>query len=128
MDQPEYKRVVLEDRLIDFGLNIDKITNHYPNTRLGNHIVGQMIRSSTSPSFNYGEAQSAESRRDFIHKMKICLKELRETLIGLKYAERGKFDVPQDLLFLLLKEVNELISIFVKSIDTATKNLMAGKK
>ena len=127
MGSSDYKRIVLEDRLIDFGLNVDKLTTQFPNSKLGNHLAGQMIRSSTSPAFNYGEAQSAESRKDFIHKMKVCLKELRETNVGLKFAKRGKFKVQEQLLSSLLSEVNELISIFVKSIETANKNLTSVK-
>lgn len=63
----------LEDRLIEFVLNIDEIVELLPNTRLGNYLAGQMIRSGTSPALNYGEAMAAESRNDFIHKMKIIL-------------------------------------------------------
>ena len=59
-----------------------------PDTKIANHIAGQMLRSGTSPALNYGEAQSAESRNDFIHKMKICLKELRETNVSLKIIKR----------------------------------------
>ncbi len=128
MEKYDYKRVVLEDRLIDFGLNIDELTSQFPNSKLGNHLTGQMIRSSTSPAFNYGEAQSAESRKDFIHKMKVCLKELRETNVGLKFAKRGKFKVQEKLLNRLLSEVNELISIFVKSIETANRNMASEKR
>ncbi len=87
-----------------------------------------MVRSSLSPAFNYGEAQSAESRRDFIHKMKISLKELRETFVGLKIVKKGQFKVDFELLSFLLKENNELISIFVKSIDTAESNLRSKRE
>jgi four helix bundle protein len=79
------KRVFdLEDRLIDFVLLIDKIIESLPNTRLANHLANQMVRSSTSPALNYGEAQSAESTKDFVHKLKVILKELRETRVCLK--------------------------------------------
>jgi len=74
----------LEERLIQFALLIIDIVEMLPNTRAGNHIAGQLIRSGTSPAFNYGEAQVAESRDDFIHKMKICLKELKETHIAVQ--------------------------------------------
>ena len=74
----------LEDRLIDFALLVDEIIEKLPNTKLGNHIAGQLTRSSTSPALNYGEAQSAESTKDFVHKLKIILKELRETRVCLK--------------------------------------------
>jgi len=78
------KKYDLEERLIQFALLIIDIVEMLPNTRAGNHIAGQLIRSGTSPAFNYGEAQVAESRDDFIHKMKICLKELKETHIAVQ--------------------------------------------
>ena len=71
----------LEDRLVDFAVAIIGVTEALPNTKAGSHVARQLIRSGTSPAPNYGEARSAESRRDFIHKMKIFLKELRETMI-----------------------------------------------
>ena len=119
----EYKRVNLEDRLIDFSLSVVKLLGKLPNNNIGRYLSDQLTRSGTSPAFNYGEAQSAESAKDFIHKMGICLKELRETRVGIKYIDRGKFDVDLKLLVFLLKESNELIAIFVKSIQTAKKNL-----
>ncbi|HSR17109.1 MAG TPA: four helix bundle protein, partial [Ignavibacteriaceae bacterium] len=64
------KKYDLEDRLISFSLRIIDIVEKLPNTRVGNHMAGQLIRCGTSPSFNYGEVQSSESRNDFIHKMK----------------------------------------------------------
>ena len=70
--------------MIQFALLIIDIVEMLPNTRAGNHIAGQLIRSGTSPVFNYGEAQVAESRDDFIHKMKICIKELKETHIAVQ--------------------------------------------
>ena len=78
------KKYDLEERLIQFALLIIDIVEMLPNTRAGNHIAGQLIRSGTSPAVNYGEAQVAESRDDFIHKMKICLKELKETHIAVQ--------------------------------------------
>ncbi len=119
----EYKRVNLEDRLIDFSLSVVKLLGKLPNNNIGRYLSDQLTRSGTSPAFNYGEAQSAESAKDFIHKMGICLKELRETRVGIKYIDRGKFDVDLKLLVFLLEESNELIAIFVKSIQTAKKNL-----
>lgn len=73
------KKNELEDRLIDFASVVILFTEGMKNNYAGNHLSGQIIRSSTSPALNYGEAQSAESKKDFIHKMGICLKELRET-------------------------------------------------
>ncbi len=78
----------LEDRLISFSIRIMEIAEKLPNTKSGIYIANQMIRSGTSPALNYAEAQSAESRNDFIHKMKICLKELRETHVSLKIIYR----------------------------------------
>jgi len=74
----------LEERLIKFSVLIIEIVNEMPNSKAGNHLAGQLVRSGTSVSLNYGEAQSAESRKDFIHKMKVILKELRETFVCLK--------------------------------------------
>jgi len=97
-----------------------------PGTFAGNHLGGQLIRSGTSLALHYGEAQSAESRNDFIHKMKVCLKELRETYNCLRLIEKKNwFD--KNKLAVLLTENNELIAIFVKSISTAQKNRSNGK-
>jgi four helix bundle protein len=82
-----------------------------PNSKAGNHIAGQLVRSGTSPAPNYGEARSAESRKDFIHKMKISLKELRETLIWLKIISRKRL-VDAALASSAIKECGELIAIF----------------
>ncbi len=79
----------LEDRLINFGANIILFTETYKKNYAGIHLSSQIIRSATSPALNYGEAQSVESPKDFIHKMGICLKELRETLVNLKLAEKA---------------------------------------
>ena len=82
------KKFDLEDRLIDFAIRISEVAEVIPNTLLGKQIKGQIIRSGTSPALNYGEAQSAESTNDFVHKLKIVLKELRETLVCLKIVFR----------------------------------------
>lgn len=111
----------IEDRLIDFAVRVLNVTEALPNTKAGNHIAGQLVRSGTSPAPNYGEAQSAESRRDFVHKMKICLKELRETLIWLRIIERKKL-CPPERLSDIVKECDELIAIFVASVKTAEEN------
>ena len=90
-----------------------------PNTRASNHIAGQLVRSGTSPASNYGEAQSAESRKDFIHKMKIALKELRETRVWLRIILKKSFIKPSTQVELGFFECQELIRIFAKSILTA---------
>ena len=108
----------LEDRLIDFAVSVIGVVEFLPGTKAGNHIAGQLIRSGTSPAPNYGEARSAESRRDFIHKMKISLKELRETMIWLKIISRKRM-VAGEVVNAAVTECDELISIFVSSTRTA---------
>ena len=113
----------LEERLLVFSVRIINIVEALPNTRAGNHIAGQLIRCGTSPAPNYGEAQSAESRNDFIHKIKIVLKELRETNVWLNIIERKKLIKDNtNNLHALIVECNELISIFVTSVKTARKS------
>ena len=106
-------------RLIDFAVRIIRTAESLPKTRAGNHIAWQLIRCGTSPAPNYGEAQSAESRSDFIHKMKVSLKELRETRIWLLMIVKANFIKPPSKLEPLIHENNELISIFVTSVKTA---------
>ena len=113
----------LEDRLIDFAVRIIRTSESLPKSKVGKHIAGQLIRSGTSPAPNYGEAQSAESRSDFIHKMKISLKELRETRIWLLMIIRADLIKPASKLKGLIDENDQLISIFVKSVTTAKQNL-----
>ncbi len=112
----------LEERLIDFAVRIIRIAESLPKKKIGKHIAGQLIRCGTSPAPNYGEAQSAESSADFIHKMKICLKELRETRIWLLMIVKANLIRPATKLQPLIDENVELISIFVTSIKTAQKN------
>lgn len=118
----ESREFDLEERLIDFAVRIIRTAESLPKNRVGNHISGHLIRSGTSPAANYGEAQSAESRSDFIHKMKVSLKELRETRIWLLMIKRTDLIKPSEKLDSLIDENNQLISIFVTSITTARKN------
>lgn len=115
-------KVEIEERLINFAANVIQFVDKMNKNYAGNHLSGQIIRFSTSPALNYGEAQSAESSKDFIHKMGICLKELRETYNCLRIIEKAKLNSDINSLEILKKEVNELISIFVASIKTAKKN------
>ena len=117
MDRP----ADLEDRLVDFAVRIITVIEALPSSRAGNHIAGQLVRSGTAPAPNYGEAQSAESRKDFIHKMKIALKELRETLIWLQIIERKPLCEPAKMAS-IINECDELIAIFVSSVKTAEEN------
>lgn len=79
----------LEERLINFAVSIIQLAEKLPNSYIGKHLQGQLYRSGTAPALNYGEAQGAESPADFIHKMCICLKELRETQVCLKVISRA---------------------------------------
>jgi four helix bundle protein len=122
------KRYDLEDRLIEFAIKIIELVEELPKNRAGNHIAGQLIRCGTSPALNYGEVQSAESQKDFVHKMKVILKELRETNICIKIIKRKPLIKQSQKLDSIVKECNELISIFVSSIRTAQKPKRKVKK
>jgi len=111
----------LEDRLIDFAVRVINVSEALPTSKAGNHVSGQLLRSGTSPAANYAEARGAESRKDFVHKMKISLKELRESLVWLKIIERQPL-CDAILLKKIINECDELISIFVSSVKTADKN------
>ena len=111
----------LEERLLEFSVRIIKIVEQLPNTRTGNHVAGQLLRSGTSPYPNHGEAQAAESSKDFVHKLRISLKELRETQRWLKLIQKVPLIKKPELLNDILEETEELIKIFVTSIKTAEK-------
>jgi four helix bundle protein len=113
----------LEKRLIDFSVMTLNLAEKLPDSRVGKYLSDQLTRSCISPSLNYGEARSAESPGDFVHKMKICLKELRETFISLQIIQaKNILHKEQDSLQQTINECNELIAIFVKSIQTVEKN------
>jgi len=114
--------VDLEARLIEFAVRIIGVVESLTDTKAGKHIAGQLIRSGTSPAPNYGEAQSAESRKDFVHKMKIALKELRESHIWLQIIREKPLIERAERLDSIINECDELISIFVASVNTAQRN------
>jgi four helix bundle protein len=116
----------LEERLIEYSVLILEVVESSPDNKGANHLTGQLVRSGTAPALVYSEACGAESRRDFIHKMKIGLKELRETLTCLKIIQRKKYLGPsgEQKLKKALDESTELISIFVKSIKTSRENML----
>jgi four helix bundle protein len=111
----------LEDRLLEFTVRLTKVIDALPNSRTGNHVAGQLLRCGTSPFANHGEVQAAESRKDFIHKLGVCFKELKEIKRWLRFIARVDL-VPADRLRPLLTETEELIRIFAASIRTAEKN------
>lgn len=117
------KKYDLEERLINFGVLMIHVAESADKKRdAGRYLSGQLIRSGTSPGIHYGEAQAAESRKDFIHKMKVILKELKETRRNLVMSTRAKLYRQPELAEKGISESNELIAIFTKSIQTARKN------
>jgi four helix bundle protein len=112
----------LEDRLVDFTCRMIDVVEALPNTKAGAYISGQLVRSCHSPTFNYGEAQAAESPKDFVHKMGVVLKELKECRTALKVIRKKEMIKPVKKLDAIFKETEELIAITAKSIETAKKN------
>lgn len=113
----------LEDRLIQFAIDTILICKKIDDSFAAEHLAKQLIRSTTSAALNYGEARSGESPRDFLHKLKLCLKELRESLINMRIQKGAKLILEVERLDALIIENNELISIFVPSIKTSSSKL-----
>jgi len=118
----------LEDRLIAFAIRAVKLAEQLPKSIIGNRLQDQLTSASSSAPLNYGEAQSAESRKDFVHKTKIVLKELRESNVALKMIDGLSLAKDTHEIAALLKEANELIAIFVTSIETARRNDQRNKE
>jgi len=118
----------LEERLLVYACAVIDLSEKLPDNRAGNHIAGQILRSGTSPYPNHGEAEAAESRDDFIHKLKICHKELRETRRLARLAHRMGWAKNDSALAFVLNESDELIRIFFSSIQTAKRNVMSDKR
>jgi four helix bundle protein len=116
------KKFDLEQRLVDFAVMIVQIVESMPSTKASNHLGNQLLRSGTSPALNYGEALGGESRNDFLHKIKIVLKELKETYNCLRIIDKTKLYANESQLKAAVMENNELISIIVKSVLTVRKN------
>ena len=104
-------RFDLEDRLLEFSARIVRLVDSLPNTRAANHIAGHLLRCGTSPYGNHGEVEAAESRRDFVHKLRVCLKELRETRRRLRLLFKAGL-IPEEKMAAILGETEELIKIF----------------
>jgi four helix bundle protein len=107
---------------LEYSAAIVRIVEHLPNTRAGNHVAGQLLRSGTSPYPNHGEGQAAESVDDFVHKFRVCLKELRESRRWLMLIVRVPLIRELDLARNLIVETEELIKVFFTSIRTAQRN------
>ncbi|MSU58616.1 MAG: four helix bundle protein [Pedosphaera sp.] len=118
----------LEERLLEFALAVIDLSEQLPNTRAGNHVAGQILRSGTSPYPNHGEAEDAESRDDFIHKLKVCLKELRETRRWARLIQRKGWATNDPNLAFVMSESEELIRIFFSSIQTAKRNALTERR
>lgn len=110
----------LEERLIKFAIDIIRLCKTMDKSFAAEHLTKQLIRSSTSVALNYGEARSGESTKDFLHKMKISVKELRESFVNLKIQKGACLIGDEKELIRLIDENNQLIAIFVSSIKTAS--------
>jgi four helix bundle protein len=117
----------LSERLLNFAVRIGRVVDKLPDTRIGRHVAGQLIRCGTSPPPNYEEACAAESRADFIHKLRICLKELRESRMWLLYIIRAKL-LPVRSVADIHNEADQLCNIIGQSVATATQNARRPKE
>ncbi len=111
----------LEERLLRYAADIIRLVERLVDTRAGNHVGGQLLRSGTAPLPNHGEARDAESAADFIHKMKVCLKELRESDRWLRLIQEVPLVASPAEVTALVRETDELIRIFVTSVNTARR-------
>ena len=111
----------IEERLLEFAVRVGKAVDALPDTRLGRHIAGQLVRSGTSPAPNYAEACAAESKKDFIHKLAIALKELRESNVWIRMIVKSEL-IPEQRLEQLQDECDQLCKIIAKSLVTAKSN------
>jgi four helix bundle protein len=115
-------KIEMENRLVDFSVNVVGSIENLEKKGVNVHLKDQIIRSATACALNYGEAQSAESRKDFIHKLGIVMKELRETQINLKMLIRLNQGTADELFKSLIKENDELLAIIYRTIETTRKN------
>lgn len=122
-NSPEYKPFDLEERITNFAVEITKVIDLLPDNKVCNHLGGQLLRSGTSPALNYGEAQGAESLKDFIHKFSICLKELRESRNNLTILIKRDYVTQRQFMLQVHDENDQLIRIFKSSIKTAQSKL-----
>jgi four helix bundle protein len=112
----------LEERLLEFSTRIIRVSESMLRTPAALHVSNQLLRSGTSPYANHGEAEDAESADDFIHKLKLCVKEMRETWRWLRLVQRAPLVKKPELLDPLINEADQLIRIFRQSVITARKN------
>ncbi len=117
----------LEERLVDFACMCLEVCDLLPNTKAGQNLQFQLSKSGTASALNYGEAQAAESKADFTHKMKMVLKEIRESRVNLKIIKRKPL-LLHEKVDLAFNEASQLMAIFLKSIETAKNNSGKPKK
>ena len=127
MDTPQKRSQQLEQRLIDFAVRIVRLASDLPTSFAGQYFGKQVLRSGSSPALHYGEARSAESKKDFRHKCSIALKELRETHVNLRIIDQSRIYESAQLAD-LLDENNQLISIFVATIRSVDDKLNPGNR
>lgn len=108
----------LEERLIDFAVLMIQLCDQLPGTPAGRHVAGQLLRSGTSPAPNYAEGRGAESKRDFVHKLRVCLKELNESRVWIKMIGRARL-LPREEIVPIYRECDELCRILNASVRTA---------
>ncbi len=108
----------IAERLVDFAVRIVKLCDGLPKSYAGRHMANQLLRSGTAPAAHYAEARGAESTKDFIHKLKICLKELNESAVWLKIIARSDM-FSREKLRDIYQECTELSRIINASIKTA---------
>jgi four helix bundle protein len=112
----------LADRLLDLSSRVGKVVDALPpRKRLAAHIASQLVRCGTAPGSHYEEGCAAESRSDFVHKLRLSLKELRESRYWLRLIAGSEL-LPQQRLTTLLDECEQLCNIIAKSVLTATSN------
>jgi four helix bundle protein len=116
----------LEERLVDFAVMVIHLTDKTPDSRAGNHVAGQLLRSGTSPAAHYAEARGAESNNDFVHKLKVGLKELNESRVWLKVTIKSKM-MPREDLSGIYQECDELCRIVNASIKTSKQRKIQRK-
>ncbi|HTL67202.1 MAG TPA: four helix bundle protein [Lacunisphaera sp.] len=112
----------LEERLLEFAVRVIRVTEAMNRSPAGIYVADQLLRSATSPYGHHGEAEGAESRDDFIHKLRVCYKELREARRWLRLVQRTPLTAKPALLDDLVTEAGELVKIFAASIRTAENN------
>jgi four helix bundle protein len=117
----------LDDRLLEFGVRACRVAERLPQSPVARHIGLQLARAATSPAANYAEAQAAESRRDFVHKLRICAKELREARVWLRFIRRMEL-CPTAPIEPTCDECEQLVAIVSASIRTATGGSAAGRR